>query len=109
MLFRSLKSIKETEHTDPVLLPRNHGPEVIPQTGGIPHGTRGSIPRLVDGVHIAHPDVDEVIQGSIVERHVVGTTIQLVLMESNKASMINQVVHRQPLLQDVSEVFFQVL
>ena len=68
-----------------------------------------SIPRLVDRVHITHPDINEVVQGSVIQRHVVSMTIQLVLMESNKAPMINQVVHRQPLLQDVLEVLFWVL
>ena len=92
-----------------MLLPRNHGPEAIPQTGGVPHGTRGGVPRLVDGVHIVHPDVDKVIQGGVIERHIISPTIQLVLMKSNKASMIDQVVHRQPLLQDISEVFLRVL
>ena len=91
------------------MLPRKHGPEAIPQTGGIPHGMRGSIPRLVNGVHIMHPNVDKMEQSGVVKRHVVGTMIQLVLVESNKAPMINQVVHRQPLLQDISEVFFRVL
>ena len=31
---------KETEHTDPVLLPSDHGPKAIPQTSRIAHGTR---------------------------------------------------------------------
>ena len=68
----------------------------------------GSIPRLVDGVHIVHPNVDQMIQSRVVERHVVGAMIQLVLMESNEASMVNQVVYRQPLLQNVTEVFLRV-
>ena len=67
------------------------------------------IPSLISGVHVAHPDVDEMIQNGVVKRHIVGTTIQLVLMEGNKTSVINQVVHQQPLLQDVLEVFFWVL
>ena len=66
---------KETEHTDPVLFSSDHGPEAIPQTGGITHGTCQSVPGLVNGIHIPDPDVDEVIKGCIVERHVVGTTI----------------------------------
>ena len=72
-------------------------------------GARRHIPSLISGVHVAHPDVDKMIQNSVVKRHIVGTTIQLVLMEGNKTSVINQVVHQQPLLQDVLEVFFWVL
>ena len=30
---------KETEHTNPVLFPSDHGPESIPQTGHVAHGT----------------------------------------------------------------------
>ena len=39
------------------------------------------------------PDVDEMIKCGVVEGHVVGATIKLVLVESNKAPMINQVVY----------------
>ena len=39
------------------------------------------------------PNVDEVIKGRIVERHVVGTTISLVLMECHQAPVVYQVVH----------------
>ena len=100
---------KETEHTDPILFSRNHGPEAIPQTRRIAHGTRRSVPRFVDGVHIPDSDVDKVVQGRVVKRHVVGTTIKLVLMEGYQASVVNQVVQRQPLLQDIMEVLFWVL
>ena len=77
------------DNTDPVLFSSDHGPEAVPQTSGVAHGTRRSIPRLVDGIHIAHPNVDEVVQGRIIQRHVVGTTIQLILVESYQAPMIN--------------------
>ena len=49
------------------------------------------------------------VQGSVIERHVVGTTIKLVLVARYQASVINQVVHRQPLLEDVTEVLLRVL
>ena len=68
-----------------------------------------SVPRLVDGVHIADPDVDEMVKCSIVEGHVVGMTIKLVLVECNETTVIDEVVHRQPLLQDITEVLLQVL
>ena len=100
---------KETEHTDPVLFSSDHCPETIPQTRGIPHGTRQSVPRLIDGIHIPSPNIDQVVQSCIIQRHVVRPAIQLVLMESNKASMVNQVVDRQPLLKDVAEVLLRVL
>ena len=52
---------------------------------------------------------DEVVQSRVVKRHVVRMTIQLVLVESNKASVVDQVIHRQPLLEDVPKVLFWVL
>ena len=79
--------------TDPVLLPSDHGPEAIPQTGRVTHGMHRSIPWLINGVHIVDPDVDEVIKSGVVQRHVIGTTVQLVFMESHQASVIDQVVH----------------
>ena len=100
---------KETEHTDSVLLSSDHGPEAIPQTSGVPHGTRRSVPGFVNGVHITDPDVDQVVQGDVVQRHVIGATIQLVLMEGHQASMVDQVVQQQPLLEDVPEVLFGIL
>ena len=39
------------------------------------------------------PDVDEMVERGVIQGHIVSPTIQLVLMESNKAPMINQVVH----------------
>ena len=99
---------KETEHTDPVLLPSDHGPEAIPQASRVPHRTRQSVPRLINGVHITDPDIDEMIECRIVERHVVSTTIKVVLVERHQASMVYQVVHRQPLLEDVPEVLLRV-
>ena len=73
------------------------------------HGTRRGVPRLVNGVHIPDSDVDEVIKGGVVQGHIVCPTIQLVLVERYQASMIDQVVHRQPLLQDVPEVLLRIL
>ena len=87
---------KETEHTDPVLFPSNHGPEVIPQTSHKPHGMCRSVPRLASNVHVTSTDIEEVVQGHIIKRHIIHAAIKLVLMESNKAPMINQVVHQQP-------------
>ena len=77
---------------------------MIPQTGRVVHGTRRSIPGLINGVHITDPDVDEVIQGGVVQGHVVRTTIQLVLVEGCQAPVVDKVVHRQPFLEDVPEV-----
>ena len=91
-----------------MLFPGHHSPEAIPQTGRVAHRTRRSVPRLIDGIHITDPDVDKVIEGSVVQGHVVGTTVQLVLMESYQASVIYQVVHRQPLLEDVPEVLLWI-
>ena len=70
---------------------------------------RRSVPRLVGDVHVASPNVDEMVPGDVVERHILRTTVQLVLMESNKVSVIDKVVHRQPLLQDIPEVLLWVL
>ena len=100
---------KETEHTDPVLFPGRHSPEAVRQTGRVAHRTRGSVPRLVDGVHVVDPDVDEVIKGGVVQGHVVCTTIQLVLVEGYQASVVNKVVYRQPLLEDVPKVLLGIL
>ena len=72
---------KETEHTDPVLFSSDHGPEAISQTGRVAHRTRRSVPRFIDGVHIADPDVDEVVESGVVQGHVVRPTIKLVLVE----------------------------
>ena len=69
---------------------------------------RRSIPRFIDGVHIADPDIDEVVESGVVQRHVVRTTIQLVLVEGYQASVVNQVVHQQPLLEDVPKVLLGV-
>ena len=74
---------KETEHTDPVLFPSNHGPEAIPQTSSILHGAHQSVPRLVRSVHVPSPNINEVIQGHVIQRHIVSSTIQLVLVESH--------------------------
>ena len=65
-------------------------------------------PRFIDGVHVANPDIDEVVKGGVVERHVVRTTIQLVLVEGYQAPMVDKVVHRQPLLEDVPKVLLGV-
>ena len=54
------------------------------------------------------PDVDQMIQSRIVKQHIIGTAVKLVLMESHKTPMVNQVVHRQPLLEDVTEVLLGV-
>ena len=48
------------------------------------------------------------IESGVVQRHVVRTTIQLVLVESYQAPVVDEVVHRQPLLQDVPEVLLGV-
>ena len=80
----------------------------IPQTGCIPHGMRRSIPRLVNGVHITDPNVDEVVKSGVVQGHVIRPTIQLVLVESHQAPVIDEVVHRQPLFKDVAEVLLRV-
>ena len=100
---------KETEHTDPVLFSSDHRPEAIPQTSRVPHGTRRSVPRLIDGIHIPDSDVDEVIECGIVERHIIRPAIQLVLMEGYQAPMIDEVVQQQPLLQDVPKILLDIL
>ena len=48
---------------------------------------------------VADPNVDEVVQSGVVQRHVVSPTIQLVLVESYQTPVVDQVVHRQPLLK----------
>ena len=55
-----------------------------------------------------HPDVDEVIQSGVIKRHVVGMTIQLILVERHQASMIHEVVNGQLLLEDVPKVLIRV-
>ena len=49
------------------------------------------------------------IKGSVIQRHVVRTTIQLILVEGYQAPMVHEVVHRQPLLEHVVEVLLWVL
>ena len=100
---------KETEHTDPVLLSSDHRPQAIPQTRRVTHGTRRGVPRFIDSVHITDPDIDEMVKRRVVERHVVGATIELVLMEHYQAPVVDEVVNRQPLLKDATEVLFRVL
>ena len=39
----------------------------------------------------------------------VRTTVQLILVEGYQTPVVNQVVHRQPLLEDVAEVLLWVL
>ena len=51
-----------------------------------------SVPRLVHGIHVPYPDVDQMVQCRIIKRHIVGTTIKLVLVEGHQASMVHQVV-----------------
>ena len=70
---------------------------------------RRSIPRLIDGIHITDPDIDEMVERSIIKGHVIGATVKLVLVERHEAPMIHQVIHRQPLFQDVPEVLLWVL
>ena len=82
---------------------------MIPQTGRVAHGTRQGVPWLIDGVHITDPDVDEVVQGGVVQGRVISPTIQLVLVEGYQAPMIDEVVHQQPLLEDVPKVLLGVL
>ena len=81
----------------------------MPVRDSVPHGTHRCVPRLVNRVHVTNPDVDHMIQHSVVKRHVVGPTIQLVLIERYQASVINEVVHRQPLLEDVAKVLLGIL
>ena len=76
-----------------MLLPRNHGPEAVPQTGGVPHGTCGGVPRLVNGVHIAHPNVDKVIQGGVIERHIVRATLPLQFLVLKLRSSRSRTIH----------------
>ena len=54
-------------------------------------------------------NVEEMIKSHIIQRHIIRPTIQLVLMESDEAPMVNQVVYGQPLLEDVLEVLLWVL
>ena len=69
---------------------------------------RRSAPRLIDSVHITDTDVDKVVEGGIIERHVIRSTIQLVLVERNQASVVDEVVHRQPFLEDVPKVLLRI-
>ena len=55
------------------------------------------------------PDVDEVVKGGVVEGHIISTTVQLVLVEGYQAPVVDQVIHRQPLLEDVPKVLLRVL
>ena len=65
--------------------------------------------RFINGVHVANPDIDQMIQNRIVKQHIIGTAVKLVLMESHKTPMVNQVIHGQPLLEDVPEVLLRIL
>ena len=67
------------------------------------------VPRLIDGIHIPDPDVDEMVESGVVQGHIVRPTIQLVPMEGYQTSMVHEVVHGQPLLEYVTEVLFRVL
>ena len=70
---------------------------------------RRSVPRLVDGIHVSDPDVDKVVESGVVQRHVVRTTIQLVLVERYQAPVEDEVINGQPFLKDVPKVLFGVL
>ena len=48
------------------------------------------------------------IKGGIVERHIIRPAIKLVLVEGNQTPMVDEVVYRQPLLEDVAEVLFGI-
>ena len=81
----------------------------IPQTSRIAHGTRRSVPGFIDGVHIADPDVDKVVQGGVVQGHVVRPTIKLVLVERYQTPVVDEVVNGQPLLEDIPKVLLGIL
>ena len=72
---------------------RTHRPCSVPERswsrGDPPDKPRRSIPWLIDSVHVMDPDVDEVVEGGVIQRHVVSTTIKLVLVEGHQASMVN--------------------
>ena len=36
---------------------------------------RHGVPRLVDGIHVSDPDVDEVVKGGVVQGHVISPAI----------------------------------
>ena len=42
-----------------------------------------SVPWLVHGIHVPYPDVDQMVQHRIIKRHIVSTTIKLVLVEGH--------------------------
>ena len=48
------------------------------------------------------------VESGVVQGHIVRPTIQLVLMEGHQAPMIDEVVYRQPLLEDVPEVLLRI-
>ena len=49
------------------------------------------------------------IEGGVVQGHVIRPVIQLILVESYQAPMVDKVVHQQPLLEDVPEVLLGIL
>ena len=48
------------------------------------------------------------VQSRVIQRHVVSVTIKLVLVEGYQASVVDEVVHRQPLLEDIPEVLLGI-
>ena len=68
----------------------------------------GSIPWLINGVHVANPDIDEVVKGGVVQGHVIPPAIQLILVEGYQAPVVDEVVHRQPLLEGVPKILLRI-
>ena len=49
------------------------------------------------------------IKGGVVKGHVISPTVELVFMERYQAPVIDEVVNRQPLFEDVPEVLLRIL
>ena len=64
---------------------------------------------MVTSIHVADPDVDEVIEGGVVEGHIISPTVELVPMERYQAPVEDEVVNGQLFLEDVPKVLLRVL
>ena len=48
------------------------------------------------------------VEGGIVQRHVVRSTIQLILVKGYQAPVVDEVVDGQPLLEDIPKVLLRI-
>ncbi|HEX3643182.1 MAG TPA: hypothetical protein VHV10_17990 [Ktedonobacteraceae bacterium] len=78
---------------------------MVGQASGESHGPSQRVPRLIDGGHIPHPQVDQVPQSVITSRHLLSQAILLVTLVGRGPSLIHNVIGGQVRVEHVAEVF----